>query len=68
MIVTKKGPVNIYSLRSLLLIQARERKKIQEEIATLSKSRNDYVAKKQHEAAKANVNTVNDAVTRAIRR
>ena len=48
--------------------KARERKKVQEEIATLNKSRNDYVAKKQRETTKANVNTVNDAVTRAIRR
>jgi len=48
--------------------KAKERKKIQQEIATLSKSRNDYVAKEQRKTAKANVNTVNDAVTKAIRK
>ena len=48
--------------------KAKERKKIQEEIATLSKSRNAYVAKEQRKTAKTNVNTVNDAVTKAIRK
>ncbi len=48
--------------------KAKERKKIQKEIATLSKLRDHYVAKKQRETTKTNVNTVNDAVTKAIRR
>jgi len=48
--------------------KAKERKKVQEEITALSKARNDYVAKKQRETAETTVNTVNDAVTKAIRR
>jgi hypothetical protein len=45
-----------------------ERKKIQEEINKLSKERNKYVSEKRKAQASASVNTVDDALTSAIRK
>ena len=47
--------------------KAAERKKLKKEIAVLSKARDEYVAAKAQQAAGDAANTVNDALTAAIR-
>ncbi len=47
--------------------KAEQRKKLKQEIATLSKDRDAYVAAQQKQAAANTANTVNDALTTAIR-
>jgi hypothetical protein len=56
------------SQKAYIAGKTQERKKIQEEINKLSKERNKYVSEKRKEQASADVSTVDDALTSAIRK